>query len=784
MDGLRDGAASVAPLTIVRGVRIVGQIARQVPLLPARTPCAEVTERFAADPAVPAFVVQLGGGRFALVDRSVYLPQYLHRFNREVYGRQPVTQLAQTEPLVLPDDTAVEQAGTLITTHHPEALKSGFIITSRGAFAGIVLGIDLMSAIALCAEEANAAKSTFLANMSHEIRTPLHAVLGSLELLVDTPLQAGQAELLRVARVAAQSLTEIIGDLLDLSKLQADGFETERVDTELRSIVDDACAIATPAATQKGLRLQHRIAGSVPRRIVSDPLRIRQVLVNFIGNAVKFTREGGVFVAADRHVRDGQDWLRLEVSDTGTGFDPARAAALFEPFVQEDVSTTRRYGGTGLGLAISKRIVEMLGGNIGCGTVPGLGATFWCELPILVAEEPTPARANLAGLACAVAGADAAACGQVVALLMAQGAQASIVSPERGLSADQRLVVLVQPGEEVQALELLRRGVARGCEVFALGTMPIDPALRHRAWRLGCRQVLEWQHLTDLPQLLAGSEPQASIQPEVSRERVGANFAGRGLRPVLVIDDTATNRELAARQLARLGLDCETAENGLEGLNRATREDYSLILVDGSMPEMDGFDFARQLRLYEERQGLRRVPVISMTAHALSGDAERFLQAGMDGYLAKPVSLQRLEKILATWLGSGEVTETELIQPPEPRSVPCIDHAQLAGLLGTDDPQVLAEMLEIFVADLAPLLDTAREALSSGDRAVLRESAHAAKGAAMSAAAAPLTAILIQLEQLAEAGDPEVVSALVKDADAEFARVRHALRPGLSKAPN
>jgi signal transduction histidine kinase/CheY-like chemotaxis protein len=774
-------AAALPASTIARGTRTVGQLLRRVPLLDPATTCAAVAERFAADPEIPAFVVPMPDGGFGLVDRTTYLPLYLQRFNREVYSRHPVVTLATRDPLVLPDDTTVEQAGTLVTARHPEVLKSGFVVTGGGRYAGIALGIDLMRAVALCADEANVAKSTFLANMSHEIRTPLHAVIGNLELLDLTALDPGQSELARMAKVSAQALLEIIGDLLDLSKIQADRFDLEQVQTDLRSVVDDACSITAPRATQKGLRLQYRVAADVPLLVASDPVRLRQVLVNFIGNAVKFTHSGGVFVTVRRLPAPQHEWLRLAVIDTGQGFDPGRAAALFEPFVQEDASTTRRFGGTGLGLAISKRIVELLGGRIGCATEPALGATFWCEVPLRVlAEAPVPVSARLGGAAVLLAGGAAlrqaaaaglSACGAAVTAIdggaLAQALDSSANRPP--------VVVLAQASEEQAALEWIRCAAARGARVSVV-TAGVGPAFRYQAYRAGAADVLDdLEPPAELALLLQADTVQATAaQAPAAAEPAAAmgDFAGRGHKPVLVIDDTATNRELAARQLARLGLDCETAANGLEGLRLATTREYSLILVDGSMPVMDGFDFARHYRSHEQRSGARRMPIVSMTAHAMSGDAERFLSAGMDEYLTKPVTLRKLEKVLGTWLPSSAGAASVATVARAAAVPPAVDRAALAAMLGDEDPAGLAGLLQIFADEFAPLLAAVQRALAGGDRGALRGAAHAAKGAAGSAAAGALAALLAQLEAAAADAAHAELASLVAAAYAEFERVR------------
>jgi signal transduction histidine kinase/CheY-like chemotaxis protein len=762
-----------------RTARTVAQLVHPVPLLDPATPCADVAARFNAEPERPAFVVRLDDGSFALVDRSVFLPLYLHRFNREIFSRQPVVRLAARDPLVLPDDMPIETAGTLVTADHPEVLKSGFIVTRQGEFAGFTPGVDLMRAVALCAEEASIAKSSFLANMSHEIRTPLHAVIGLLELLHGTALDAEQAALADMAKVSAQALQDIIGDLLDLSKIQAGRLELEWLETDVRSVVDDAVSIAAPRAAEKGLRLSSGVDAGVPSLIRSDAVRLRQVLVNFVGNALKFTERGGAFVGVRSHAGAGGNVLRFEVLDTGCGFEPSRAEALFEPFVQEDASTTRRFGGTGLGLAISKRIVEMLGGTIGCNTEPGLGSTFWCEIPVAVLAAPGPRpRPDLAGIGVLLAAADGESAGTVAEMLRQHGAVVEHLqgSLPHAPPAGRRLavVVLADSRNSDHALAAVAAAAASNNPPTVLysGT---DHAFFYRAYRAGAGRVLsDPQQRAELPCLLAPATVRRATSKGAGREGP-APFEGRAIKPVLVIDDTATNRELAARQLARLGLACETAENGLDGLRRTEGSRYSIILVDGSMPVMDGFEFARRFRESEIVRGGVRLPVIAVTANALAGDAERFIAAGMDDYLAKPVTLNKLEKLLSRWLlpvaparpATAAVQESQ----PAPADKPALDRPALSEMLGEADDVAIDELLHVFAADFAGLLQALESAAAAADRSAIVRAAHAARSAAASAAAEPLAAMLKRIESAAPAEAATELEPLLAAVRREFAHV-------------
>lgn len=749
----------------------VGSLLRPAPLMAPATTCGAIAESFISNPSLQAIVVPLEGDRFGLVARASYLPEYLEGWNRDLFQRKPVTQLMEHDPLVVPEDTPVDQVAMLVSSKRPQVLKSGFIITRNGAYAGIGIGLDLLRAVALRAQQASAAKSTFLAHMSHEIRTPLNAVIGNLELLSETPLDGDQSDLARIARVSAQTLIEIIGDLLDLSKIEADRFELEVVDTDIRRIVEEARTIMIPRARAKGLRLEAHVGARVPAIVRTDPLRLRQVLINFAGNACKFTVTGGVFFNVSREEErdeNGRVCLRFEVVDTGPGFDPRRAAALFEPYVQEAASTARLYGGTGLGLAISKRIVDMQGGAIGSSTEPGLGSTFWCTIPMpVVVESPECPVSTIGEVLCV--GAQGAVRENLVTWMEQYGASVTCAADaqEAGRISVTRdpyphiLQLVTEPAEAnapvgtldsslgiVSASSHSMVAATKGTRLIMLSdsTLPESPLLRYRAYSHGASLVLRFpQQLEDLRQVLSARDTRHAETQEQARTREPIRIPSDFL-PVLVIDDAETNRALAERQLARLGFPFDSAENGLEGLRKATSRDYSLILVDSSMPVMDGPTFAQRFREFEINNGRPHVPVIAMTAHALRGDADRLLGLGMDAYLPKPVTLERLEVVLRTWLGSKLLPQAAAIPSKEPSSESAIDLLRLKQLLGPEDATATTELLTLFASELPKLLEPVARALAARDRNALAHAVHAAKGAAGGAAARRLWELLAAME--------------------------------------
>jgi signal transduction histidine kinase/CheY-like chemotaxis protein/HPt (histidine-containing phosphotransfer) domain-containing protein len=738
---------------------------------------------FARDPGAPAVVIKRDDGRLSLVGRVSFLPRYLHGYSRDIFQRRPITEMLDMDhlgdTLVVADDAMIEQVALLVASQQLDALEIGFIVTHQGAYAGIVLTMDFIRAIAARAEEANMAKSTFLANMSHEIRTPLNAVIGNLELLALTRLDAEQTHLARRAEVSAHAVLDIIGDLLDLSKIQAERFELEIMETDVRRVVGETLTITGPRGRQKNLRLLGYVAANVPKIVQADPLRLRQVLVNFMGNAVKFTEHGGVFLTVSlKEEGPRQARLRFEVLDTGPGFDPQRAAALFEPFVQEEASTTRRFGGTGLGLAISKRIIELLGGEVGCHAEPALGATFWGEIPVQAPQSST-APAHLSGQRVVVLGEGSE---NLVQFLQAHGGVVATSADAELQSTDgDPLAAIVMESAGADVLKVVEQA-AEWAEPLVVLSRDFSFRFRHLAHLAGATHVLsdavpldEVLHAT--ARFGVDSEFDSTRTPLVEAVPEAFPFAAN-LAPILVIDDTDTNRELTMRQLRRFGFACDTAENGQMGLDKAAAKNYCLILADGSMPVMDGLEFARHFRELEARRGDRRTPIVAMTAHALAGDSQRFLESGMDDYLAKPVVLRKLQAMLQKWLGDS-VAPVIPAASPEPKVQPetkaAIDFTALAEIIGNDDRHAAVKLLETFVADFPGLLGSIEAALASGDRPALARAAHAAKSAAGSAAARPLAEILRNLEHSAPAGELGEIATAYHAAQAEFHRFQSEL---------
>lgn len=561
------------------------------------------------------------------------------------------------------------------------------------------------------AEAAMLAKGEFLATMSHEVRTPLNGIIPMLDLLQSSKLAIDQREMLNTALQSARQLLRIVDDILDYSKLEAHALQLENVSMNLRELLDSVIRLLERQAQAKGLRLALHIEQDVRPVFRGDPLRMRQIISNLVSNALKFTERGSVAVHVTRVGETrAHHQLRFEVRDTGVGISQEAAGKLFNAFSQADASTTRMYGGTGLGLAICKRIVDLMGGVIGVQSELGRGSVFWFEVPLLkAANEIEMPRTELHGARALVLTADDVLKRRLVRALAHWGVNPTYVdtthdalaklrgvtgTPPRGFdlfiadlgSIKNTVIALHRNLINMESSERLRIALLEGDD-------PVPTDLRTLPGAILVRRAMPDSELrVKLVGLLAGEalhpsgqDTRAAVnvttaaQPDVAMTPAGRGPPLKG--QLLLVEDNPVNLMVAQRLITLTGLHCDTAENGEQALEKLARSHYDIVLMDCQMPVMDGYTATLAWRENEEENGLRRLPIIAMTANAMAGDRQKCLDAGMDDYLSKPVSRELLENTLRQWLqrAAGEHPMAE--HPTDPRPVMRTKQAALAMIM-------------------------------------------------------------------------------------------------------
>jgi signal transduction histidine kinase/CheY-like chemotaxis protein/HPt (histidine-containing phosphotransfer) domain-containing protein len=673
------------------------------------------------------------------------------------------------------------------------------------------------------AEAAMMAKGEFLATMSHEIRTPLNGIIPLLDLVMSTKLAPDQREYISTAFSSAKQLLSIVDDILDFSKLDANKLELENVGLNLKDIVDNVTRLMTKSAEGKGLKFSAVIDANVRLAGRGDPTRLRQVLTNLVSNSIKFTERGSVLVqVSKRNETRTHTELLFAVKDSGIGISPEAQSKLFKEFSQADTSTTRTFGGTGLGLSICKRIVELMGGQIGVKSEVGKGSIFWFTVPLGKAVgDVTPGRSEIEGSRALIVSGDQVMQRRLNNLLngwsmqaVQNNAAAEVMSKLKTTSTGSfafDFLLLDFGSMRATALAILR-GVLRDTSLASLRVvcisgddqLPDEVRLAPQA-SIVQRNFADMELRSSLLGLLAApraaeatptlNSPETPAPTEaattlVSAERASTSVGGH----VLLVEDNPVNRQVAQRLLTLIGVSFETAENGKEGVDKAASGQFDAVLMDCQMPIMDGYAATRAMRKLQADGQLGKLPIVAMTANAMVGDREKCLSCGMDDYMSKPLNRAMIEQMLRKWLPPGATSRASATPPPAPATPQRILQPiapsgrsegaaidmnvvrDLMDLMGSD----FHDLIRVYLEDTPKNLSALERAARTNDVDALVAPAHSLKSTSANLGALLLADMAKRIEQGARSGDLGEPVLMVAQLQNEYQRASTQLKQMLS----